>query len=530
MKKFLKSNWVLLCILALAFFFRFWQIGHMPGGLFPDEAANGVDINSMFQGQIQPFYERGNGREALFFYFEAFSVLLFGRGVWQFHIVSALFGFASVVACYFLAKRLFDKRVALLSTFFMAVSAYAVTVTRTAFRASTVPLLATLTLFFLVKFFQTDENLPGGRRSKYWSAALAGIFFGLGFYTYTSFRMMLPLVFGFLFLIGLGFRSQIRQLIREYAGYKATFIASFLLAISWLTAYFIQHPKSFVGRAGGVSIFNLELNHGDLVGTVIDVFKKTLISFFTDGDLIWRHNVSGFPFLMPLLSPFFAVAVIIFTAALFLLLKQVRDQKIQQSTIYKALLACWFWFMLVPELATAEGIPHGLRLIGVIPVIFILAAWSVNWLWQKMPDGKYLKVEKFLVASIFIFTIFVYNFILYFGVAASSPDNYYAFRSDLTTVSKYLNQRNLKTRTYLSLDDFSLQTVDYLTTDKNNPYIVVDPAHTFEVNLKPGDQVIFTQSTIFDRQKFLEFHPNAELVDEVRNQFGQIIMLVYQQP
>ncbi|MEJ0021219.1 MAG: glycosyltransferase family 39 protein [Candidatus Doudnabacteria bacterium] len=528
MKNFIKNNWILLCILALALFFRFWQINHLPGGLFPDEAANGLDINSMFHGHIQPFYERGNGREALFFYFEALSVLLFGRGVWQFHIVSAAFGFAAVIACYLLAKRLFGKRVALLSAFFMAVSSYAVTVTRTAFRATTVPLLATLTLLFLVRFFQAKDS-----KTKYWSAAWAGIFFGLGFYTYTSFRMMLPLVVGFLFLLFLGYRSRWREIYKNYKKYKLTFGAAFLITISWIAVYFIQHPKSFVGRAGEVSVFNKTLNQGDLIGTVIDVFKKTILSFFTNGDLNWRQNVSGFPFLTPLISPFFALAVIIFTIAIFRLLWQAWRQKIEVNTAYQALLAFWFWFMLVPEITTAEGIPHGLRLTGVMPVIFILSAWGVNWLWEKMPsgpDGKYLEAEKFLVAGIFIFTILIYNFALYFGVAATSPDYYYAFRSDLTVVSNYLNHRNLKDQTYLSLDPYSVQTTDYLTTDQNQPYILVDPASTYKVSLKRGDQVVFTQSTLPDATKFVQFHPNARLARIDSNQFGQTIMLVYQQP
>ncbi|MEO8065280.1 MAG: glycosyltransferase family 39 protein [Candidatus Doudnabacteria bacterium] len=526
MKNFFKSNWVLLLILALALFFRFWQIGHLPGGLFPDEAANGLDVNSILHGHLQPFYERGNGREALFFYFEAFSVLLFGPGVWQFHIVSAAFGFAAVLAAYFLAKKMFGKRVALLSALFMAVSSYAVIISRTAFRANAVPLFSTLTLLFLVKFFSAQ----GGQNSKekYWSAALAGISFGLGFYTYISFRMMLPLVVGFLIILAIGFRSELREKWREYAKYKAAFIAAFLLAISWIAVYFIQNPKSFVGRAGGVSVFNEELNHGDLIGTIILVFKKTFLSFFTHGDIIWRHNVSGFPFLSPLLSPFFALAVIWFTISLFRLLKQVWDQKIQEQTVYQALLACWFWFMLVPELATAEGIPHGLRLTGVIPVIFILAAWGVNWFWERMPHKDYLKAEKTLVAVIFVSGLIIYNFLLYFGLAASSAGYYYAFRSDLTDVSNYLNQRNMKDRTYLTLDTFSVQTTDYLTTDFNQPYILVDPAHAFEVKLKTGDQVVFTMSTLFDSKKFCESHPTAKLVQKNVNQFGLVSMAVYE--
>ncbi len=521
----LKSNWVLVAILFLALFFRVYQINHFPGGLFPDEAANGIDINSMSHGQIQPFYERGNGREALFFYFEALSVWIFGLGVWQFHIVSALFGFASVVALYFLAKRMFNQRVALLATFFFAVSSYASLVTRTAFRATAVPFFSIMTILFLVKFFQeTDE------RKKYISAALSGAFFALGFYTYTSYRMMLPLVFGFLVLLYIANRSQTRELFKIYTKYKIVFAAAFLIAISWLALWFIQHPGDFLGRANGVSVFNKDLNGGDLIGTVILVAKKTILSFFTKGDLNWRQNVAGYPFLSPFISPFFGAMLILFTVSMFRVLKQAWTQKVEPQIWYQGLLATWAWFMMVPEAATAEGIPHGLRLIGIIPPMFIITAWGVNWTWEKLRQYSAFDKYKTYFAAVFLVSLFVYNYNLYFAVAVNSPGYYYAYRSDLTDVSNYLNQRNKKNSTYLSLDEFSVQTTEYLTSRYNQPYRLLDPAHTYEVNLRGGDQVVFTQSTIYDTTKFLQFHPDVKLIKKSVNQFNETIMMVYQQP
>lgn len=518
-----KSNWVILAIVIIAAAFRFWQINSLPGGLFPDEAANGLDVNAILNGDTQPFYERGNGREAGFFYLLAATVAIFGRGPWEHHIVSAGLGFLATVAIYFLTRRMFGRRTALLTTFFMAISSYAVTISRTAFRANLVPLLSILTIFFLVKFFQTQD-----RRQKYWSAALAGISFGAGFYSYTSFRMMLPLVVGFLLLLFLGFRNQWKKIFSQYAKYKIVFVVCFLAVISWLTVYFIQHPGSLVGRSGQVSIFNVDLNQGNVWGTFFTVLKQTILAFFTQGDLNWRHNISGFPLLSPFLSPFFAAALLFMTIAAFRLLKQVWSKKISPETFYQALVATWFWFMLVPEVTTAEGIPHGLRLIGVIPPMFILSAWGINWFWGKLSTLSFFPPYKKYFAAIFLVGLFVYNFNLYFVVAANSPEYYYAFRSDLTVVSNYLNQRNLKAKTYLSLDKFSVQTVDYLTTENNQPFILLDPAHTYEVTLFPGDQVIFTQSTLFDRLKFIQFHPQARLVSEIKNKFGQIIMLIYQ--
>ncbi|MBI2355681.1 MAG: glycosyltransferase family 39 protein [Candidatus Doudnabacteria bacterium] len=521
MTNFIKPHWPIITIIILGIFFRFWQISQLPGGLFPDEAANGLDVNSILAGDYKPFYERGNGREALFFYFLAIPVALFGRGAWQHHVVSAGIGLLSVIAAYLLAKKMFGKRIALLAGFLMAVSSYAATISRTAFRANTVPLFSILVLYFLICFFQTREP-----KKKYWYAALSGLAFALGFYTYISFRMMLPLLFGFAILLVLSQRHKLKSIIQQYWKYKTVFALTFILGFSWIGYYFLTHPGTFIGRAGQVSIFSPDLNQGNILGTFWEVFKATILSFFSAGDVNWRHNVSGYPFLSPLASPFFALALIVFSFAIFKLLRQVWSRKLNKETVYQSLVAVWFWFMLIPELTTAEGIPHGLRLIGVIPPMFILSAWGIDWLWQRIRIREaYFKAG---LASVFLFSTFAVNYHAYFVVAAESPEYYYAFRSDLSVVSQYLNARNQKEKTYLSLDKFSVQTVDYLTTAANRPYILLVPEKSFAIKLNQGDQVVFTQSTIFDSIKFKQHHPDSKLVLERKNKFGEKIMLVYE--
>ncbi|MBI4050018.1 MAG: glycosyltransferase family 39 protein [Candidatus Doudnabacteria bacterium] len=524
-KNLLESNALPFLIFGLAFFFRFWKIAQLPGGLFPDEAANGLDVNAILSGNWQPFYERGNGREALFFYFLAVVVNFFGRGPWQHHIVSAAFGFAAVIAVYFLTKKLFGKNVALLAAFLMAISSYAVTLSRTAFRANTVPLLSALTLFFLISWFESKKP-----RAKNYLAAAAGASFALGSYTYTSFRMMLPLLVGFTFILLFGYRDKLRAVVQRYGRQTLIFLACFVIVIFPLARYFTAHPENITGRAGQVSIFSPDLNHGDVFGTFVTVFKKTMLGFFTEGDLNWRHNVSGFPFISPILAPLFALGLLMMTLALFQLIKQSWQKEIKTETLYPALCAAWFWLMLVPEILTAEGIPHGLRLVGIIPPMFIFAGWAANKVWKKIiAASSFARIRRGL-AVVFVSSLLLYNYTLYFKVAALSPDYYYAFRSDLTVASQYLNSRNQKDKTYLSLDEFSVQTVAYLTTEQQQPYLLLDPARTFEVKLKTGDQVIFTQSTLFDRIKFTKAHPEAVLVKTEKNQFGELIILVYEQP
>jgi 4-amino-4-deoxy-L-arabinose transferase-like glycosyltransferase len=526
MKNFLKEHWIIGAIMLVAVFFRFWQIDDLPGGLFPDEAANGLDINLMFDGQLQPFYERGNGREALFFYVIWAVVALFGRGPWQHHVVSAGFGVVEVFTAYLLTKRLFGKRVALLASFLMAVSSYAVTISRTAFRANTIPLFTTLTLYFLVRFFQAQD-----RRGRVWSAFWAGVSFGLGFYTYISYRMMIPLLLGFAMLMLVGYRDRV-DAVKECIKSSWGLLVGFLLSFSWLGYYFLSHPGSFIGRAGQVSIFSPDLNQGDIIGTFLNVLKLTMLSFFTAGDLNWRHNVSGYPFLSFFLSPFFLIGLVFFSWSMFRLLKQVVQRQVEYNTLGQALIAVLFWFMLIPEVTTAEGIPHGLRLIGVIPAIFIMSAYPLVKIWEWVAGKVSLQVTRYAIPAVFLGGLLIYNHYLYFGLAANSPDYYYAFRSDLTTVSTYLNERNDKENTYLSLDKFSVQTVDYLTTQNGQPYQLLDPAKTYEVELKSGDQVVFTMSTLYDIKKFLEHHPDVQQAEngEVRNSQNYLIMKVYQQP
>src|SRR5688572_6050139 len=102
-----KTMWVgllLVGIIALAAWFRFYDIKNYPPGIFPDVAANGEDVLLILDGDVRPFYPRGNGREALFFYLQALMVKFRGIGVWPMHAASAIIGLATVIAMYFATR------------------------------------------------------------------------------------------------------------------------------------------------------------------------------------------------------------------------------------------------------------------------------------------------------------------------------------------------------------------------------------------------------------------------------------------
>lgn len=583
---------LVLCGVVLAAFFRLFLLNAMPGGLFPDEAANGLDINVMEQGQLQPFYERGNGREALFFYLIWGLVKFFGRTPFAHHLASALVGITATLVCYLVTKKIFrfyaspatnaaeiadtdqpshavDKStlIALLSFFLMAASSWHTVLSRTAFRANLIPLFTGLTFWALFSVGQAKTRV----RAYAWSA-IAGLSFGLGFYTYIAYRIMVPLVailifWPFLANVKL---NGLRNTVRSYLPLTLLAVLSACIVLTPLGHYFYTHPDAFIGRSGQVSVFNHELNKGDLVGTILEVGRLSMLGYFTAGDLNWRHNISGYPFLSPLVSPFFALGLLL---VLYGAIRYTFGPRKNVRFLPHFVLTGWFFSFLVPVITTAEGIPHGLRSIGTIPAVFIIAAFGlyetghfvVRAIQNHPQPNRTLErwLQKGLVALVFCYLLAIpmETYALYFGVAGQSPEYFYAFRSDLTAVSKYLNAQGNRNSTYLVLDKFSVQTVDYLTTKEgksscdrdpnyrpagcvdnpnNKPYMQVDPEDSwladydvknghrvYEQGLHPGMEVVFAQSSIFDIPKFKLFHQNAKLVYEERNKFQQAVVAVY---
>jgi 4-amino-4-deoxy-L-arabinose transferase-like glycosyltransferase len=548
-----KQKWFLAGIILLAIFFRYYQIMALPGGLFPDEAANGIDINSMMQGNLQPFYESNNGREALFFYMLWPAVEIFGRGPWQHHIVSALVGVVAVLGCFLVTRKLFSfirpkeqdaklelrateraTNLALWATFFMAVSTWHTVLSRTAFRANLIPLFTAFTFYFLLQAVSATK-----RAQRYLWSILTGATFALGFYSYIAYRIMVPLMaVAILWPLAVDVIKSPRFVaIKRYFSSAVLAAIAALVAIFPLAYYFYTHPGSFVGRSGQVSIFNPDLNQGDLWGTFVKVSLESMRAYFYGGDLNWRHNVSGEPFLSIIISPFFAIGLI---GSIYLAIRYVVTPLKNKYDWKYFLLTGWFFSMLIPSVTTAEGIPHGLRSIGTIPPVFIITAvglmWVVAWAqklitkyWDYVPSWQQkLLSAAFTIKTIaFIAALILQAYILYFIGAANSPENYHAFRSDLTVVSHYLNEQGSRENTYLVIDGFNSITVEYFTTERNQPYIKVNPEDAWKLTgLKPGDNIVFAQSSIPDMRKFMQFHTNAELKMEKRNKFGQTIMVV----
>src|SRR3989339_552221 len=102
-----KITVILILIIAIAIFFRFWQFGSIPPGLYQDEAMNGADaLSSLKTGNFSVFYQNNNGREGMIVWLDALAIKALGTQPWALRLFPALAGVLAVLGLYFLAKEL----------------------------------------------------------------------------------------------------------------------------------------------------------------------------------------------------------------------------------------------------------------------------------------------------------------------------------------------------------------------------------------------------------------------------------------
>lgn len=540
-----------IAITALAGTVRLHDIKSYPPGLFPDVAANGEDALLILKGDTRPFYPRGNGREALFFYLDALAIKTFGIGVWQMYLGSIAVGIATVLAMYFATSVYFGRLAGLLAALFLATSSWHLALSRTGFRAIMVPLAVALFTWFVGRVVQAVKKKQIG--ISYLYAVLSGVAFSGGFYTYIAYRSMIGVVLGvFILLLLAALHPKIGlPHVKKYWKQTSVALISAIIVILPITIYFVHHPKEFIGRAGQVSIFNKQLEQqfggGTLLGTLQYSVTGTILSFFTHGDINWRQNVSGYPLLNPLVGLLFILGLLfVFKGTWDVFVSITSGKTIHLGMIYPYLLLVLLG-MMAPVVTTAEGIPHALRSVGMAAPIYMMAGfagalcirYAVTW-------GKKRKISGIVYGAIIgLLIVFgMYDISLYFVISRNSPEAYIEYRGDLTVIAAYIKDYTARhpnnPRPVLDIDPYFAQTTHFLDSvgasdytdhslDSKQLYSVADSTKGLGPLVPSGQQIIFTQSTIWDADQYAQkYKGSIKLISTQVNKFGAEIMRVYE--
>jgi len=344
----------LATIFLLAAFLRLYRLPEIPPGLHPDEAMNGINaLEAWRTGHFQVFYPENGGREGLFINFQSLALGLIGQNEpWVLRLVSAIFGTLTVIAFYFFCREISDESTARLAALLMATSVWHITMSRFGTR----PVSA---LFFLLwglyLFWRSTRRLAEGSRWYVLEAVAAGLVYGLGFHTYTAYRIT-PLMVAAL----------VPRMARQYGLRAIVKVGSIAVSVAIATVlplalYFLGHGADFMHRISEVSLVASTHPIRQLLMNIV----KTVGMYGFAGDENWRHNLSGQPML------FWSVAILCFIGVGLAVFRR------------RWLLAFWAAGSL-PAVLSTEDLPHALRSSLTIPAALFAAALGGIWVWRRL--------------------------------------------------------------------------------------------------------------------------------------------------
>jgi hypothetical protein len=408
---------LLTLVLAAAAFLRFYRLDTLPLGFHHDEALDSIAALEIWtKGQHPIFFPQQGSREPLMIYLESLGVLALGATRLGARIAQACVGTAGVVVCWWLARELYGRRVALLAAACMGFSFWDMFESRLGLRAISQPLVEGLCLLF---FWRTLT------RRGWCDALLAGAFLGLSLYTYTAGRA-LPLLF---VAIALWQAFAAPSFVAKQWRRMLLIAGAALAVFAPLGLYALSRPQDFFGRSLQVNLLSPEPFTGAAVsGGIAEAVIKTLGMFSVAGDPAWKYNIGGQPvFDWPMSALFYGgILLALLTVAAYL--RTPRAERPPASPGAGRLL--WLVIMMLPGLLSGEA-PHFLRTIGVLAGLVVLPALALCGLNDRRGCAAPA------AAAVIAFEAGETGY-RYFVEWAHSPEAYYAMQTEAADVAFYL--------------------------------------------------------------------------------------------
>jgi len=502
-------------ILLLAAFLRLYHLDTIPYGLWYDEADNGLQVRRMIQDPSwRPVYVPATNLPAHFLYLVLFSFKLLGETPLALRTVAVVLGLLTVLAAYLAGRELFpgDRRLALVLTFFLAVSRWDVNWSRIGMHGVSVPLFELLTIGLLLRALRT------GRLTTF---AWTGVALGLGLCFYTPFRLFPVVLALFLGAWWLDRRpatardrtatEQLLARVQAVALPVLVFAMATLLTVAPVVQFALQHPDIFWERARKISILR-DPTATDLPQAIAQSAAKHALMFNYRGDRNGRHNLPGAPMLDD------AVGVL-FVLGLSVSLARLRRPRY-------LLLVLWLGVMLTGGiLSVTFEAPQSLRAIGTLPAAYALATASLELLLAEA-EGVFRRPwpRRVIQAGLAVCLALVgwANFYTYFYRQARDFAVWNAFATAETQLVREI--RRLRDGYDLYFDPllFRHVTTRFLLPDFSG-YVAYDPATVFPVpDPSPGKQgvVLFIAPDSRPTRALLESYYPAVRREEFAHPYG----------
>ncbi|RMF01857.1 MAG: hypothetical protein D6768_09665, partial [Chloroflexi bacterium] len=353
--RILTAEWLIFALIMLvAIFFRFYQITAIPAEFNFDEWADSFDALDMIQHGPKIYSPMNNGREMLFAFLVSLGFRLVGPQDVVLRLIAAAAGTLAIAAGYLLTREMFRplaparaRWIAALTSLGMAVSFWELLHIRMGRRHTLLPLLLSLTFYFLWRGFNT------GRR---WWFVLSGAVLGLSLYTYPSARFA-PVVIVFFFAVqaAVQWRQKPPSLLRRYWQEFALLVLASVVVFAPLGYYFlVVAPEQFFYRVNQISVFNTDSTaEQPPAASLGQSVAGNLLGLVWRGEEDSLYNIPGRPMFGPLMFAAFVLGVGVSLARF-------------RRPPYLFVLV-WFVVMMLPAFFVTDRIPAFKRAIGIIP-------------------------------------------------------------------------------------------------------------------------------------------------------------------
>jgi 4-amino-4-deoxy-L-arabinose transferase-like glycosyltransferase len=346
-----------LC-LATGALLRFAALETLPPAHYRDVALTATDARRALAGSPRLHYTYDEG---LYANIMALGFLAFGPSDWSVRAPGALFGLLTCWGVFLLGQSLRMPRAGLWGAGLLAVSSWHVILSRSGFRAVLLPCLLAFSLALLA---------AGLRHGGAGRLLAGGALFGLGWHVYPAVRFA-PLILPAWLLFVWRRHPDRRTALRRGT---AIFLLAAAVVAAPMAIDYLRHPEHFTFPHRVVSVFSPRLAEGQWPSILADNVVKTILMFHVRGDDNARHHLPGAPLLDP-------IAGLLLLAGAVVLIRppggagrgREGEEPGGAGAEAPALLFGWVVAMLLPNLLSVEGVPHGLRASGAIPALFLVA-------------------------------------------------------------------------------------------------------------------------------------------------------------
>lgn len=289
---------LLLCVIFLAAFFRFYRISEYMNFL-GDEGRDAIVIKDLLVNHHFPFIgpptSVGNiYLGPLYYYMMAVPMAIFWLNPVAAAGMNAFFGIITIVLIYLFGKHWFNREAGLIAAYLYAISPVTIIYSRSSWNPNPAPFFALISMFSLYKIHKTGNFL--------W-LILTGLAVGAAMQMHYLAAILIPII-GILWLYEILYRNRKKLKIKHFLSGPLLGLASFLLTLLPMIVFDLRHD--FLNSRAIIRLFS--------AGTAVkgDIFENIQrIPFLYTNNLIGRY-IGGENFYISVLVSLLIIATLIY--------------------------------------------------------------------------------------------------------------------------------------------------------------------------------------------------------------------------